>query len=83
MQRLRVLKPLELTSRSMPKQPSFVKRGQDLTVLPSTGARLWGLALMIAGCSGSQAEYQHCEFIDYADGGKREKDTIESLELCV
>lgn len=32
----------------MPKQAFFVKRGQDVTVIPLTGARLQGLASMIA-----------------------------------
>ena len=48
----------------MPEQAFFVKRGQDVTVIPLTGARLWGLALMIAECSGCQAEYQDSEFTD-------------------
>lgn len=53
----------------MPKQAFFVKRGQDVTVIPLTAARLWGLASMIAECSGCQAEYQDREFTDNADGG--------------
>lgn len=68
MQWRRVLKPLmESISKCMPRQAFFVKRGQDVTVIPSTGARLWGLASMIAECSGCQAEYQDSEFTEEAD----------------
>lgn len=70
MQRLSALKPLmESTSKRMPKQAFFVKSGQDVTVIPLTGARRWGLASMIAECGGCQAEYQDSEFTDEADGG--------------